>query len=163
MPRPWGVHCLSENWVQQSLSGGSPGGEHSAQGGKSCLWRSRTAKAAEGQGVGCGVRRGKGHHRKNSDPISEYRRGLFPFWGDVLGVFCGYSENLWLDFRQARIIAVFLLIWGAEDRAVIAYAKVPHDAKNTRLRNGKEYIYSSLRFWCTSNIRKRHIANMLFW
>ena len=28
----------------------------------------------------------------------------------------------------------------------IAYAKVPHDAKNTRLRNGKEYIYSSLRF-----------------
>ena len=28
----------------------------------------------------------------------------------------------------------------------IAYAKVPHDAKNTRLRNCKEYIYSSLRF-----------------
>ena len=47
----------------------------------------KAAKAAEGQGVGCGVRRGKGHHRKNSDPISEYRRGLFPFWGDVLGVF----------------------------------------------------------------------------
>lgn len=28
----------------------------------------------------------------------------------------------------------------------IAYVKVPHDAKNTQLRNCKEYIYSSLRF-----------------
>ena len=25
--------------------------------------------------------------RKNADPINEYRRGLFPFWGDVLGGF----------------------------------------------------------------------------
>ncbi len=30
---------------------------------------------------------GKGHHRENSDPINEYRRGLFPFWEDVLGGF----------------------------------------------------------------------------
>ena len=29
----------------------------------------------------------KGHHRKSADPINEYRRGLFPFWGDVLGGF----------------------------------------------------------------------------
>ena len=31
--------------------------------------------------------RGKGYHRENSGPINEYRRGLFPFWGDVLGGF----------------------------------------------------------------------------
>lgn len=30
---------------------------------------------------------GKGHHRKSAEPINEYRRGLFPFWEDVLGAF----------------------------------------------------------------------------
>jgi DNA polymerase-3 subunit gamma/tau len=30
---------------------------------------------------------GKGHHRENSDPISEYRRGFFPFWEASSAVF----------------------------------------------------------------------------
>ena len=33
---------------------------------------------------------GKGHHRENSDPISEYRRGFFPFWEASSAVFLVY-------------------------------------------------------------------------
>ena len=45
----------------------------------------RTGSGTEKRGtIFCGR---KGHHRKSADPINEYRRGLFPFWGDVLGGF----------------------------------------------------------------------------
>ena len=30
--------------------------------------------------------------------INEYRRGLFPFWEDVLGVFF-YTANVWQDLK----------------------------------------------------------------
>ena len=43
-------------------------------------------KAAEGQGVGCGVRRGKGHHRENSDPISDTAEDSSRF-GEMSSVF----------------------------------------------------------------------------
>ena len=33
---------------------------------------------------------GKGHHREDSDPISEYRRGFFPFWEASSAVFLVY-------------------------------------------------------------------------
>ena len=46
----------------------------------------KAAKAAEGQGVGCGVRRGKGHHRENSDPISDTAEDSSRF-GEMSSVF----------------------------------------------------------------------------